>query len=226
MKNIPSKAAFTLIELLVVISIIAILAGIALPVFTQVQEKGQQTKVLSNAKQVGLALKLYAGDNDGKFPTQPVGSTGTGGAIADANEAFRNLVPQYVPSEKIFYVAKSAFTPNPPDENTSANNALVAGENHFAYVTNLTDTSNPNFPLVADGFATANTGTYTNVETSPGGVWKGKKAIVVRADMSGAVENCDTNFQVLGNTGGSTKANIFVPASGWLSPTQVPVNPL
>ena len=63
-----SVAAFTLIELLVVISIIAVLAGIALPVYTTVQERGAQTKDLSNAKQIALACKLYATDNDGKFP--------------------------------------------------------------------------------------------------------------------------------------------------------------
>ncbi|HWB59848.1 MAG TPA: type II secretion system protein, partial [Chthoniobacteraceae bacterium] len=48
MKLIKSKLAFTLIELLVVITIIAILAGIALPVFTSVKVKGNQTKALSN----------------------------------------------------------------------------------------------------------------------------------------------------------------------------------
>ena len=63
-----SLAAFTLIELLVVISIIAVLAGIALPVYSTVHERGSQTKDLSNAKQIALACKLYATDNDGKFP--------------------------------------------------------------------------------------------------------------------------------------------------------------
>ena len=46
--------AFTLIELLVVISIIAILAGIALPVFGEVKIRGDQTKALSNAKQISI----------------------------------------------------------------------------------------------------------------------------------------------------------------------------
>ena len=68
MKN--SHSAFTLIELLVVITIIAILASIALPVFNGVTERANQTKDLSNAKQIGLALKLFASDNNGAFPSK------------------------------------------------------------------------------------------------------------------------------------------------------------
>ena len=65
-----TNTAFTLIELLVVITIIAILASIALPVFNGVTERANQTKDLSNAKQVGLALKLFAADNNGFFPSK------------------------------------------------------------------------------------------------------------------------------------------------------------
>src|SRR5438132_4242752 len=65
-----TSSAFTLIELLVVIAIIAVLASLALPVFSSVQARAQQTKDLSNAKQIGLACKLFAGDHDGRFPYQ------------------------------------------------------------------------------------------------------------------------------------------------------------
>ena len=58
--KLQKAQAFTLIELLVVISIIAILAGIALPVFGEVKIRGDQTKALSNAKQIGTACKIYA----------------------------------------------------------------------------------------------------------------------------------------------------------------------
>ena len=49
---------------------IPILAGIALPVFGEVKERGNLTKALSNAKQIGTACKIYAIDNDGKFPAK------------------------------------------------------------------------------------------------------------------------------------------------------------
>ncbi|MEO8438780.1 MAG: type II secretion system protein [Spartobacteria bacterium] len=211
-----NTSAFTLIELLVVITIIAILASIALPVFNAVTERANQTKDLSNAKQVGLGLKLFATDNDGKFPV----------ATTTANDAFAQLVPQYISTEKVFYLAKSAWTPTAPDEVSSdAGTTLVSGENNFAYVNNLTDTSNPNFPLIADGFG-ATEGTYSTDQTAKGGVWKGKKAIVIRADISGTVEKCNSAFQVFGKTGGPTDADIFVPSATWLGATQVPLNPL
>jgi prepilin-type N-terminal cleavage/methylation domain-containing protein len=59
---------FTLIELLVVIAIIAILAAILFPVFAQVREKARQTSCLSNLKQLGTGMLMYAADHDGFFP--------------------------------------------------------------------------------------------------------------------------------------------------------------
>lgn len=62
------KKAFTLIELLVVIAIIAILAAILFPVFAQAKAAAKKTAAISNQKQVGLAMMMYAGDYDDKFP--------------------------------------------------------------------------------------------------------------------------------------------------------------
>ena len=58
------KKAFTLIELLVVIAIIAILAAILFPVFAQAKAAAKKTVDLSNLKQIGTSMQIYAGDAD------------------------------------------------------------------------------------------------------------------------------------------------------------------
>src|SRR5580658_462116 len=56
--------AFTLIVLFVVIAIIAILAAILFPVFAQAKLAAKKTVDLSNMKQMGLAITMYANDYD------------------------------------------------------------------------------------------------------------------------------------------------------------------
>ncbi len=64
------KKAFTLIELLVVIAIIAILAAMLLPALAAAKKKAQKISCVNNIKQVGLAFKIWAGDNSDRYPNQ------------------------------------------------------------------------------------------------------------------------------------------------------------
>jgi len=61
---------FTLIELLVVISIIALLIGILLPVLGTARSAARTVACLSNEKQWGLAVTIFAEENKGWFPLQ------------------------------------------------------------------------------------------------------------------------------------------------------------
>lgn len=64
------RRAFTLIELMVVIAIIAILAALLMPALSGAKARGNSVKCLNNIRQLGIALTLYAGDNDGHYPAR------------------------------------------------------------------------------------------------------------------------------------------------------------
>jgi prepilin-type N-terminal cleavage/methylation domain-containing protein len=62
------KRAFTLIELLVVVAIISLLVSILLPSLQKAKDLANLTACASNAKQLGLAISMYACDFDGYRP--------------------------------------------------------------------------------------------------------------------------------------------------------------
>lgn len=63
---------------------LSFLAGLALPVFSEVKDRGELTKTLSNAKQIGTACRIYAVDHQGRFPVK-----------------LEELVPDYLPDPTI-----------------------------------------------------------------------------------------------------------------------------
>jgi prepilin-type N-terminal cleavage/methylation domain-containing protein len=96
MKTLRKKiAAFTLIELLVVISIIAVLASLALPAITGALVKGQITQTMSNYRQLYLASQSADLDSTANGSSNN-GFPGEAGSVANWSNA---LCPGYLSAQ-------------------------------------------------------------------------------------------------------------------------------
>jgi len=108
----------------VVIAIIAILAAILFPVFAQAKEAAKKTQQLSNAKQMGLGMRMYSGDYDDIYVlsiwTPIPGPTGT-----EAEHWAQRIFP-YIKNSEVF------FDPNGPkvtERDMRITKAFAAGPN-------------------------------------------------------------------------------------------------
>ena len=110
---------FTLVELLVVIAIIAILATLLLPVLAATKRKAHTIECLSNMRQWGLALQVYASQNDddiprdgtdsgGQYACYTANTTGAGSPLDTA--AYFNALPPAVGEKPLsFYYNSGNF---------------------------------------------------------------------------------------------------------------------
>ena len=123
--------SFTLVELLVVISIIGLLAGLAVPAIQGGLDKAKQQVDVSNIRQSGLILFTDATDNNGSFSTNANSTLGI----------FQDLITrQLLNSTKI-------LSGNGYPAATSTNN-LTAENIAWAYVSGLTTSDSGQIPLL------------------------------------------------------------------------------
>lgn len=209
--------AFTLIEMLVVITIIAILAGLAVPAYTLVQRIAQQNRGVSNARQVILAMKLFSKDHSSQYP-DTVPNPVTGGLAQNANDAFRYMIQEKcAPDERIFGCPAGYNPDGTIGLSPNYGNALMPGENHWAMTAGQTDTTVGNMPLVFENPATPSWPPLWNADMAgkiaPGRTWADGKIIVGRNDGSVALEALSDTKGMVGPKVIASNLNLFTQAS-------------
>ena len=178
------RRAFTLIELLVVIAIIAILAAILFPVFAQAKTAAKKTATLSNLKQVGLGIVMYAGDVDDRAPYYYGNGTPTDPNQYHNTDTWVGNVFPYVKSRSIFF---DATTSEPSASFKDANGDLYTDTYYHSLPGTASDTYTyrwqwvTNISINSDGFSQGGSGTCENT-TSRFGETRSLSAIDSVAD--------------------------------------------
>ncbi len=148
---------FTLIELLVVITIIAVLASMSFPAYNKIQMRANIATDISNARQIILALRTFAADENDVYPYEPVDDDGGGGgggggeegenSLSTSTEAFNVLLQEgYIDQEGIFWVKGNRTKPSPPTEDGELEDKEVG----YSYVAGQFSTGFSRSPLIAD----------------------------------------------------------------------------
>ena len=112
--------SFTLVELLVVVAIIAVLVGLLTPAIAGARERTRRVKCVSNLRQIGLGMKMYATDNNGDFPDKYLGST---------VNCYEHLRPLSNVLSNVGYI----FTCPSDKDKTMTNKLITITDNNISY---------------------------------------------------------------------------------------------
>jgi hypothetical protein len=216
--NHRSLQGFTRRELLVSLVLVSLLAvfgwslttGCSLPL----KKIAKASTTAKTGQDIYTMLSAWASDNNGDFPT----------ARQFSNEAFRELFKaRLVDSEKLFAIPGDAWHKNTPsgdgrtfdDEIGSAPDyvqALMPGECAWAYLTGLKVESDPQLPLLANGF-NESPGLYTDDASRKGGVFLGEKCAWVTVSGSAKASELSPDFRLREIKDGQ-KTDVFSKAWG------------
>ena len=145
-----SKSGFTLVGLLVIIAVIAILAAMLLPALASAKKKAQRINCVNNLKQCGLAFRIWAGDNDDKYPMDVPKAKGGTREFDTGADTFRHfqVMSNELSTPKILFC--------PADTRIAANNFTRLKNQNVSYFVGLdANESSPQMFLDGDRNITA-----------------------------------------------------------------------
>ncbi len=206
MKVLRLSKGFTLIELLVVIAIIGVLAGILLPVLSRARESSRRTQCMSNIKQIGMGLIMYANENSDTFPSDT--------AYSGASPAMRGLnllYDTYVSDNKFFNCPSDttvtvATNAGMSTSTSGGTEAFTSTQSSYGYDRSHTHTDAADVAILADRppatpSATASTANHNG---------RGQNVVYV----DGHVEFVNSPLAGWYSSDGTTRDNIYMNIAG------------
>jgi len=189
--------SFTLVELLVVISIIGLLAGLAVPAIQGGLDKAKQQVDVSNARQLGIIFFNEANDNNGVYR---VNSDITN---TQAAGNFLTIVQGMISNGTLTTAKILSGQGTTPAASTSS---ITAANIAFGYVPNLTTSDDGNTPLILSKGPT--TLASSNITLQASYPWKLKGLVVYRVGNSSEFLKSGTGGAAAGSVNiGMTNSN-------------------